>query len=338
MSLIEYFGGKARLSVILSLILLLAGVATWGSEKVELQVNEAEKQQVIRQVIQNWVEVGARQYERGFYKQAKESFLQALEYQEYLTAAEYTKLNKLLEKAGIAALGRKQIAEHIQRAKELIEEGELIKAKAHLERIKDNKSLSKAERKEIVRSLIGLQSQLNKQQEEIAKLYNRSVKFYRKGQLERARAGFIQVARGEFSAAPEGKTAEDYLVLINAIVKWRAEPPRSQEPSVPSMVAVAKPVKKQGSAVGVVDRSKNIRQSYTRAVVEDAVFKAQDYLGEGKFYKAKEAIEIAERAVNENQMYLGDELFQQYQRRLKRLMKVIVEGRMRWLGSQQEGS
>ncbi|MHC4396324.1 MAG: hypothetical protein ACYS1A_11785 [Planctomycetota bacterium] len=298
----------------------------------EGQVNEVNKRQIIRQVIQNWVEVGAKQYERGFYQQAEKSFLQALEYREYLTAAEHIRIDKLLKKTGAESLGRKRITEYIQTAKELIERGELITARAYLERIKDSKSLSKTERKQIIKSLGKLQSQLNKQKKEITELYKRSVSFYRKGQFEKARAGFVRVAKEGFSAAPPGKSAEDYLVQIEAILKRKAEPQVIKEPSLPSMKAVAEPVKKQDRNVEVGGRSKNIRQSYTRAVVEDSVIKAQDYVNQGKFYKAKEALEFAERIVNENRMYLGDEFFRQYSEQLKQLTEVIVEGRKRWLG------
>ena len=43
----------------------------------------------------------------------------------------------------------------------------------------------------------------------------------------------------------------------------------------------------------------SIRQSYIRAVVKDAVAKAQDNVSKGKFYKATEAVEIAAAAVKQ---------------------------------------
>ena len=74
---------------------------------------------------------------------AEQSFLRARDYQDYLTTAEREKLNELLEKAHLAVLEKTRILEHIQKADELVKQGELIKAKAHLERVENNKSLTK---------------------------------------------------------------------------------------------------------------------------------------------------------------------------------------------------
>jgi len=56
----------------------------------------------------------------------------------------------------------------------------------------------------------------------------------------------------------------------------------------------------------------------------------------GKFYKAKEAVEVAERALNENRLRLEEGLFRQYDSELKQLGEEIVEGRRRWLGSWED--
>lgn len=330
------FGRRHLLFVVLASNLLLAASIVSGVEVVESAVNEADKQQVVRQVAQNWVEVGAIQYRRGFYKQAEKSFLRALEYQEYLTASEYAKLNKLLEKTRIAALGRKPVLERVQTAKELIERGYLIAARGCLEEIKDSETLTKAERKQVAESLSKLNNQINKQQKEIVGLYKRSAEYYRKGQFEKAREGFAKVARSGVSLAPPGKTAEDYLVLIDAILQSQAKPQTVQKSNMPSMMAVTEPVTKQERSSHtreLIDHRENIRRSYIRAVVKDVVTKAQDYVKDGKFYKAKEAVEIAEAAVKENREYLGDELSRQYESLLKQLVEKIAKGRKKWLGS-----
>ena len=77
----------------------------------------------------------------------------------------------------------------------------------------------------------------------------------------------------------------------------------------------------------MVKRNRNIRRSRTKAVVNDAVAKAQRHISEGEFGKAKEAVETAERTVNEYQLDLGDELFIQYSSELKQLSEKIIEDR-----------
>ena len=75
----------------------------------------------------------------------------------------------------------------------------------------------------------------------------------------------------------------------------------------------------------MINRKRNILRSHTKAVVNDAVAKAQDYISQGEFDKAKEAIEAAERVVSKNRLYLGDDLFKQYSSQLKQLSGKIVQ-------------
>ena len=130
--------------------------------------------------------------------------------------------------------------------------------------------------------------------------------------------------------------AEDYLIQIDAILQNEAKSKEIQEAGMPAKAAVAEPVKKQDSQIEVTSRSKSIQYSYTRAVVADAVTKAQDYMSQGKFYKAQETVETAENVVNENRIYLGDELFRQYSQQLKELTEAISNERKKWLGDLQE--
>jgi sugar lactone lactonase YvrE len=57
--------------------------------------------------------------------------------------------------------------------------------------------------------------QLNKQQEEVAELYQRSLSFYRGNQLEEAREGFVKVLGSGLIPARMGRTIEDYLADID---------------------------------------------------------------------------------------------------------------------------
>jgi type II secretory pathway component GspD/PulD (secretin) len=370
--LIESSGRKPLLVILVSLLLLTTSAL---SDVAPSQPSEADKEKIVRQVAQKWIQVGAEQYKRGYFKAAKQSFLLAQDYQKYLTADEREKLTALLEKTHKGILAREYILEAIRTADGLIKQGELIKAKAKLEEIKDSEFLTKAEQELITKGLNKLGNQSDEQKKEIAELYNRSVEFYKAGELEKAREGFVKVAASDLVAAPPGETAEDYLLKIDNVLAQKAEPSKPteakpedelgatiasitkelvdgraepnevteqqvvQEPNErqvgkePNGLVVAavpeeevpEPVASKDTYIEVINRKRNIRQSHTRAVVNDAVAKVQNYISQDEFDKAKEEVERAERIVNEYQPDLGDELFRQHSGELKQLAEKIVQ-------------
>ena len=390
--LIESSGRKPLLVILVSLLLLTTSAL---SDVAPSQPSGADKGKIVRQVAQRWIQVGAEQYKRGYFKAAKQSFLLAQDYQEYLTADEREKLTALLEKTHKGILEREHILETIRTADGLVKQGELIKAKARLEEIKDSEFLTEAERELITKGLNKLGNQLDEQKKEITELYNRSVEFYNAGQLEKAREGFVKVAASDLVAAPPGETAEDYLLKIDGILAQRAEPSAPteaqpedtlgttiasiakellggeaepnevaeqqvvqepnerqvvQEPNEQQVVQepnglggaavpegearlpkglsvgqATEPVASKDTYIEVINRKRNIRQSHTSAVVNDAVAKVQNYISQDEFDKAKEEVERAERIVNEYQPDLGDELFRQHSGELKQLADKIVQ-------------
>jgi len=131
-----------------------------------------------------------------------------------------------LEKIHIAVLEVKRIQEDIKRADELVRQGQPIKAKAYLEKVKDSEFLTEENRRQIAERIAKLDSQLDEGKKEIAELYRKSVAFYQAGQLEKAREGFIKVAKNGLLTVPAGQTAEDYLVKIDNVLVERVKPPR----------------------------------------------------------------------------------------------------------------
>ena len=65
---------------------------------------QGDKDKVVRQIVDNWIQIGTEQYKRGFYAQAEKSFMRAKDYEEYLTTEERAKLNESLQKAHKAAV------------------------------------------------------------------------------------------------------------------------------------------------------------------------------------------------------------------------------------------
>jgi len=363
--LIKFLVKKAFLSaLVLALPLLWAQVSKAGSS----QSDEAEKQKVLRKVAQDWIRVGTKQYERGLYKQAEQSFFQAVEYQQHLTMAEREQLSNLMEKTYKAELEREHILEQIKAANKLAERGRPGKAKSELEKLKDSEFLTETERHEVTETFSELKRQLKQQTTEISKLYNYSVHLYLTGRLEEARQGFIEVSKSELLVAPAGKTAEDYLAKIDNILARRielstasqAEPQKKllestvaaiedkllgsqsqtkgssqhqkqageekhSKPDKAVSVAKSKPL----SDSEISSHRESILRSYTRAVVDDAVAKAQDYIEQGEFDKAEAAIETAEAVVNKNRAHLGDKLFREFNDKLGKLRAKIRQATIR---------
>ncbi|MFZ0033987.1 MAG: hypothetical protein WAK60_03225 [Sedimentisphaerales bacterium] len=250
--LIKSSGRKPLLVILLSL-LFLTTLATALSEVTPSQPNEADKEKVVRQVAQRWIEVGAEQYKRGYFKAAKQSFLRAQDYQEYLTDAEKEKLTALLEKTHAGILEREYILEAIRTADELVKQGEQIKAKAQLEGIKDSEFLTKAEKELITKGLEKLDKQVDEQKKETTELYNLSVEFYKAGQLEKAREGFVKVAaKSDLVTAPPGETAEDYLMKIDDVLAQKTEPSAPTEAKAEDTLgATIESISKELLGVGV---------------------------------------------------------------------------------------
>ena len=220
---IKSIGGKPALVILLSVLLLTITLP----QAARSQVAGADKQKVIHRVAKDWIEVGATQYKRGLYNAAEQSLLRAQDWQEYLSAGECKKLSELLKKTHLAALERVRISEYLKKADELTKQGELIRAKANLETIRYSKFLTKEEEKGIAEKLDRIESQINEQNEQkkqSTELYNHSVEFFRTGQLEKAREGFLEVVKKGIPAAPSQTTAEDYLVKIDNALILKVKP------------------------------------------------------------------------------------------------------------------
>jgi type II secretory pathway component GspD/PulD (secretin)/tetratricopeptide (TPR) repeat protein len=307
--LFQSISGKLILVVLASILLLVIPIVS-AAEKSPSRADETAKQKIVRQVGQKWIEVGIEQYRKGFYKVAEQSFLRAQDYQDYLTAAEREKLNELLEKAHLSALERARILEHIQKADELVKRGELIKAKAHLERVKNNESLTKDERELIIEGLNKINSQLKASLED--KLPESVVS--------------REIAESEDRLLGADADVEPFGVLEGEPAR-KADLQMVQESGEPMAVPIiAEPAPEEDSYIAAVNRKRNILRGHTRAVVNDAIANGQNYISRGEFDKAREAVETAERTVNENYLQLGEHLFKQYGSELKQLTEKIIQG------------
>jgi len=190
---------------------------------------ELDRASSIDEVVQNYIQAGKEQYE-------KEGF-------------------ELKDMTPTAVIESKRLFQALWIVSELIEQGELKKAKAHLEKIKESNAFTQKERAKIAQVLrlmseaethpkrikqigsgpqkleqMGIEpkktdSQQSLQKREIAELYCHSIELYRAGQLEKAREGFVKVLQSDLVPEPMAKTIEGYLVHINNTLAGRAKSP-----------------------------------------------------------------------------------------------------------------
>ena len=195
--------GKRRFSIgllgrkqLVVAVVFVLSVTACLSRTLPAQVNEADKERIIRQVAEYWIQVGERQYERGLYTHAEKSLRNALEYEQYLTADQIKKLGELSQKTSERAGQRAQILQHIREANALIQQNHLIEARSHLDSIRDNQFLTGEERSQVMAGLAKIDETLNEQKRRITELYNRGMEFYRS--LAEARTQLRALADNEF--------------------------------------------------------------------------------------------------------------------------------------------
>ena len=344
-------------SLLAALILILILVPFVNS--VFAGDNDVGKQKVVRQVAKNYLQIGTEQYRRGQYIAAEKTFLMAQDYYDYLTTAEREQLSDMLSKSHTAAIERQRIHGDVRRARELFAQNKLVEAKDILENVKDSEFLTREDADLISKSLRKIDRDINLLKQDVAESYNRSVDLYNKGHLEKARQGFAGIAGNELLTAPKGMSAKDYIEKIDAALAKKAELQIESKPVeaitedatkaiVEELIEIAaapepdkqiidteKPltvvVKRSedisdGGYIEEINRKRNILRSHTKAVVNDAIEKANQYISNEEFDKAEQEVETAERVVNRNQLYLGDAIFKQYGAALQLLTEQITTG------------
>jgi len=171
---------------------------------------------------------------------------------------------KVAKEQRTTGLERKSLLQVFRTVSKLVEQDEIQKARAYLEKFKDSSAFTNEERREIVQLLKLMDiaitttkghlekvkhqrpvteeklkepaaepeknsNQLSKRNKEIAELYYRSMALYRAGQLIRAREGFVKVLKSGLAPAPIAKTIRGYVVDIDNTLAQRAKPPNSEQ-------------------------------------------------------------------------------------------------------------
>jgi predicted CXXCH cytochrome family protein len=186
--------------------------------------------------------------------------------QEHIQVAKEQHEKEFLERAETmrtTGQERRSLLQVFRTVIKLVEQGEIQKARAYLEKFKDSSAFTNEERRKIVQvlklmdiAITTTEGELekvkhqrpvteeklkgppadpeksndrgSKLKKEIVELYYRSMELYRAGQLIRAREGFVKVLKSGLAPAPIAKTIRGYLVDIDNTLARRAKPPNSE--------------------------------------------------------------------------------------------------------------
>jgi tetratricopeptide (TPR) repeat protein len=312
-SLIIYAGRKRWLVFLVSALFLMAVAPPIARP----EANETNKQVIVHQVAQDWIKAGTEQYERGFYKAAEQSLLRAQDYKDYLTNEERENLKQLLGKTRTAALEKERILGEIRTANELAKQGKALDAKKHLENVKGSEFLTEEEQELITKSLDRINKELG---------------------TEPAAPAAVVKAKEEVKEEPKEvnrppaetnvKDVEDKLLgtkAETAAVKKAEEPVAAGAGETQVAISeVGKTTADEGNYIEAINRRRNVIRSHTKALVNDAITKAETCVSKGDFGEAKEIITKAEWTMNENQLHIGKDAFDEYARQMKQLREKIV--------------
>jgi Flp pilus assembly secretin CpaC len=79
------------------------------------------------------------------------------------------------------------------------------------------------------------------------------------------------------------------------------------------------------SYIDQIERTRNIKRQYTQVVVNDAIAKANEFMAQGDYTAAREALTVAYSNINKTKMVLGEELYGQYDTQLNAMRNEIAD-------------
>lgn len=289
------FSRKFYWAAILVFVLVVPFVSKISAAEADpnSEPNDVDKPKVAKAVADQWLAVAVKQYQKGLYRQAEESLLQACEYKQYLPDAERRKIEDLLGKTRAAAAERALVSDAILSADDLIGKGRIDEAKMQLEQIRSRASLTDSERKLIA--------------EELRRADSPTAKVKAVVQPEDTARKAVPVpdadSSGQFegSAVPAAKT--DRSVSVSPDSRKSSDDDRRYFESVV--------------------QKRNIARGYIKAVIEDVFGKAEKYIEQQDIDKARASLDTARRAVDENELLLGTSLYEQYDSQLQQLAEKI---------------
>ena len=283
---------KLPLGIILVALLICLPAVSFSFAADETAV----KVQTLRQTGKQLLEVGCEQYQRGMYDQAKETLQKAAGYKEYLSISDASKLDLLLGKLGSQPSPQTQPPVDQNTAAGKTESA----ASEQATPVQQTEPVSVEQQAQIP------QPSVNPEYIEFVPVEANDI-----GQTAQTPVPVEQTeVRPEFiTPAPQEPNAE--------IEVYQPQQPEQVQSEIPAAE------KTKENYIEVVKQKQRIQQSYTKAVVNEAVAKAKEYAGKEDFTNAKDEISRVSGVIEKNKLLLGDEDYAQYNVSLQQLLNEI---------------
>ncbi|HAL45805.1 MAG: hypothetical protein A2Y12_14355 [Planctomycetes bacterium GWF2_42_9] len=288
--------------------------------------NAPAKQQAMQMQGKQFLDIAVEQYNRGLNEDAKATVRKTQAYKSYLSASDQSKLDQLAKSLGIdgSAPVNQTVAENIPA--ELMTQARTLAAQGNIAAAKDKYLQAKQTGKLTAEETAAVDA-------EIAALDQASKNPQAPVQQPGVNNQYIQYVPVDTNAnqtpvAP--KAAPEANAQAEGVVIMPIEPITQVPAEANTQSVVATPVESQPTVpptedqvkenyIETVKQKQRVQQSYTKAVVNEAVAKAKEYSAKDEFPAAKEEISRAKAVVENNKMLLGDEDYKQYTTTLEQL-------------------
>lgn len=328
-----------HLRVILTALIIVCLVASFSPAAD----GTSSKAQTMRQTGKQILEVGYEQYRRGMYGDAKATLDKASAYREYLSISDASKLDELLAKLGSQPsppvnqpASQSTAAELLSQARSFAAQGQYDQAKEKYLQAEQSGLLSNEELASVEAELKAIeQAQAAQQKPAVVEQKTEPVVVEQPVQSQQPNVDsqyieFIPVNENDTNQAiitpipvqpqvnpefvtPTPQDEVNYVIIDENTIKQQP----IQPPTAPAVQA------EKENYIEVVKQKQRIQQSYTKAVVNEAIAKAKEYADKQDFAKAKDEILRASSVVEKNKLLLGDQDYTQYTAILKQLLGEI---------------
>jgi type II secretory pathway component GspD/PulD (secretin) len=321
--------------VILTALFIFGSTVSLG-----LAASEASsKAQTMRQTGKQILDVGYEQYQRGMYSEAKATLDKAATYREYLSVSDVSKLDELLKKLSTQPSPpakqpavQSTAAELLSQARSLAAKGQFAQAKEKYIQAEQSGQLSNDELSAVEAELTALEQTQASQsakpvinQEPVIgqKVEPVVAEQPKPAQQPGVNSQYIEyvpidtnnVNRPQY-VTPAAPSEANFAVIETNKVNQQPIQPKAQAAPTPQE-------QEKESYIEVVKQKQRIQQSYTKAIVNDAVAKAKEYADKENFTAARDEISRAAAVVEKNKMLLGEDDYKQYKDTLQQLSNEI---------------
>jgi Flp pilus assembly secretin CpaC/tetratricopeptide (TPR) repeat protein len=286
---------------------------------VVLAENESAKQQAMQMQGKQFLDIASEQYNRGLNEDAKATVRRVEVYKDYLDESDKSKLAELVKSLGLEAgsvqasqpVVENVAAELLTDARTLTSQGKIEEAKARYMQAKQSGKLTAEEIAAVDAELAALGQTSPSQPTPAAPT---------------APAAQSEVNEQYIQFVPVDANTAVNTVEVNTVPVVMPTGPNVEQPTVMIPVEqenqlVAAPTEEQvkENYIETVKQKQRVQQSYTKAVVNEAVAKAKEYSDKEEFALAKDEILRAASVVEKNKMLLGDEDYKQYTATLQQM-------------------